>query len=332
MKEIQAKWDIAARYNEAKEYANQVLTITPPFPANVLVELTNACNHACIFCSNSKMTRPRKLIDKNLLVTILEQARSMGAQEVGFYATGEPLIHKDLELFIAKAKQLGFTYVYISTNGAAGGTGRIKSVIDAGLDSIKFSINAGTPETYLKVHGKDDWDRVITNLKFADQYREEKNLNLKLAISYVSFPYNQHEKEDMTRQLGHLVDDIHFSDPGNMGGYMLDDKGSMVPTSEAPCWMLFNRVHITCEGYLTLCCIDYQNYVAVADLQKQPLAEAWLSPVLQEMRSRHLKNELKGTLCYNCVNNRYTDIKPLVQEFATEFDFKAGIEEKVSQT
>mgnify|MGYP005838086685 CR=1 FL=1 len=32
-------------------------TTPPPFPKNMLAELTNTCNHRCIFCANRKMTR-----------------------------------------------------------------------------------------------------------------------------------------------------------------------------------------------------------------------------------------------------------------------------------
>ena len=50
---------------------------------------------------------------------------------------------------------------------------RIAQAIENGLDSIKFSIHGGTPETYEKIHGKNDLDRVIKNLKYVDEYRKK---------------------------------------------------------------------------------------------------------------------------------------------------------------
>lgn len=29
----------------------------PPVPKNMLLEVTNICNHSCVFCANSKMKR-----------------------------------------------------------------------------------------------------------------------------------------------------------------------------------------------------------------------------------------------------------------------------------
>jgi molybdenum cofactor biosynthesis enzyme MoaA len=110
-------------------------------PKNMMVELSNACNHACIFCTNPHMTRKAKRINSDLLYRVMQQARQEGVEEIGFYTTGDPFIHKDLDKFTRRAKELGFRYIYISTNGALATPERAKSVIDAGMDSIKFSIN-----------------------------------------------------------------------------------------------------------------------------------------------------------------------------------------------
>ena len=54
---------------------------------------------------------------------------------------------------------------------------RMEKAINNGLDSIKFSIHGGTNETYLKIHGKNDFERVIKNLKWVDEFRKKIILN-----------------------------------------------------------------------------------------------------------------------------------------------------------
>lgn len=88
---------------------------------------------------------------------------------------------------------------------------------------------------------------------------------------------------------------------------------------KASCSMVFNRFHITYEGYLNICCVDFQNYLAVVDLNKVSLKEAWNCDRMKEIRQKHLENNLQGTACYNCINNTQTDIKPLVEEYATYY-------------
>ena len=65
-------------------------------------------------------------------------------EEVGLYSTGDPFMAKNLVETIIFAKQNGIKRVYITTNGALATFEKVKRCIDAGLDSIKFSINAGS--------------------------------------------------------------------------------------------------------------------------------------------------------------------------------------------
>ena len=46
----------------------------------------------------------------------------------------------------------------MTSNGALATPEKIRAVIDAGLDSIKFSINAPERKMYAFIHGKDDFD------------------------------------------------------------------------------------------------------------------------------------------------------------------------------
>ena len=85
--------------------------------------------------------------------------------------------------------------------------------------------------------------------------------------------------------------------------------------------MPFNRLHVSCEGFLTICCVDYQNYLAVADLKSASLCDAWHAPEFKDIRRRHLAAELAGTLCGNCWQGRTEAPAPLRQDLASPVDF-----------
>ena len=53
--------------------------------------------------------------------------------------------------------------------------------------------------------------------------------------------------------LSGVVDDLEFFDETKAVG---PTNGTLAPL---PCAMVFDRVHVTCEGYLTACCVDYEN-------------------------------------------------------------------------
>ncbi len=300
-------------------------SLKPAVPKNMLVELTNVCNHRCIFCTNRKMTRKKGYISETLLFKILSEAFSLGTSEVGFYTTGEPFMSKNLDKYVSEAKKIGFRYIYLTTNGELATPERLIPVMEAGLDSIKFSINAGSSKTYRKIHGSRNFNGVISNLTFLSEYRETNKLPFKIYVSCVITKQTSNEKEDLKWLVGSLVDDLVFIDVSNQGG-MVPEANSLrvgdIPVREPPCSMLFNRFHITWEGYLSACCVDFQNYLVVADLNKISLSEAWTNETFINLRGKHLTNNLEGTLCYNCLYNKTSPVTPLTPEYATIWTYK----------
>lgn len=309
--------------------ASHLLVERPPIPRNMMVELTNGCNHACIFCTNSYMTRRVGRIAPDLLDRVMREAYEAGTREIGFYTTGDPFVHKELEGFIARAKQLGYEYTYISTNGASATRARIRAAVEAGIDSIKFSINAGSRETYKLIHGKDDWEKVLDLVRYVAELRKSLDRPLKLFATCVVTRQVEHEVAGLAKLLDGLVDEFYPSPCTDQVGQMdsalslLGDVSQSQKTAQnsAICNLPFSRLHVTCEGYLTLCCVDYQNYLAIADLNAMSLSEAWHGEMFVEQRRRHLTQKLTGTLCGACWKGDKGHIAPLSPGLATKVEF-----------
>lgn len=291
----------------------------PPFPTNILVEVTNNCNQKCMICANKLMSRPRRMITGLLVRNILEQAYALGAREVGFYATGEPLLHKGLEGFVALAKELGFTYCYITTNGMIADVDRVKRLVDSGLDSIKFSINAGTVGSYMIMHGVDGYKKVLSNLRDCYRWREESDAQLKIGVGFVKISVNRTDESLLRTEVNDFCDDFAVTQALSMGGYLNEwhPNSEELKTGTRPCTMVFNRAHFTCEGYLNLCCVDFQNYLAVGDLNKVSMEEAWRSSAARKLRRYHLGGNDISCQCNNCISGRRDNVVPLCKNLAT---------------
>jgi pyruvate-formate lyase-activating enzyme len=294
--------------------------IRPPLPKNALIELSNWCNHACVFCTNPRMVRDKGFLSLDLYKKFVDQAVEMGLSEIGLYTTGEPFFVKDLVKYVQIAKDSGVSYVYITTNGALATMDKVKPLLEAGLSSLKFSVNAGTRQTYQLVHGKDDFNKVIENIRAISKYRKENSLDLKLMASCVVTKYVDKEIQIIKDLLGPLIDEIVFIGVGGQGGQSLDQLALLESNmSDAPpklgeakpCSMLWNRIHVTREGYLNLCCIDYENVLTYADLNTMSLKEAWHNQIITEMRQRQLDQKLEGTLCHNCLYNVKDKFEPI---------------------
>lgn len=312
---------------ENNEKVNDYLPVVP-FPKNMLLEITNVCNNCCIFCANSKTTRKKKMMDLEFGKKILKEAYENGTREVGFYATGEPLVNMDLEKYIAYAKQTGYEYVYITTNGTLLDQKRAESLIDAGIDSVKFSINASNADDYLLIHGKDDFDKILNNIAIFDQVRRHAPKPVNLFLSCILTSFTQKIKEEMNLLFKDIVDDMFFLECVNQGGYMYEinqrlaigGRGGYHPADNI-CPMFFKNLYVSVEGYLTMCCTDFQNYLVVADLNQEPLKDAWNNQYAQKLRLAHISHNLQGTLCFNCIYNTNKKIEPLTADYAVPFDY-----------
>jgi pyruvate-formate lyase-activating enzyme len=287
-----------------------------PLPKNMLVEVTNACNLACEFCAHSKMRKKIGFMDMNIYKSLAEQAFAGGVRDIGFYLTGEPLVNNRLSEYVYYAKQLGFTYIYITSNGVLAELERMKEIVYAGLDSFKFSINAGTRETYMKIHGRDEFDNVISNLKDLSGWIRSNGLNVGLFATCVVCDDNKEEVELLKSIIGDYVDDIDIANATTQGGNMSElnetSDNAVTSMSKIPCNIIFDRLNITWDGKLTACCVDFDDNLVVADLKNTSLIEAWNSDKMVRLRRLQINNEIpQDILCYNCLNNTDYPIKPL---------------------
>ena len=211
---------IIQRTKRQYSFNKEKLKELPDFPKNIMIELSNACNHACLFCTSSFMTRKIKRIDNDFLINVLKDAFSCGTRELGFYTTGDPFIYKGLDKLVKVSKDIGYEYIYISTNGALANPDISKKVIDAGIDSIKFSINAIDRESYNLIHGKDDWLKVIENLKFISLYKKKNDLKLSLYITTVVTNIIEKGVEKFKSEIIKFVDEVQLISVHDQGGYM----------------------------------------------------------------------------------------------------------------
>lgn len=318
--------DLQERVSLKTADRNELYTLEPSFPkTNFLMEVSNACNHACIFCAHQKMQRKVGKIDQVLAFDILQQAYDLGTREVGFYATGEPFLVPELPEYIRKAKEIGYTYVYLTSNGSLATPERLRAVLGAGLDSIKFSINAPERELYAFIHGKDDFDKVMEHLKYLHEYREETGGDFKIYVTGILTKYTENMQGKYHEVFDSLCDQVVFKLVYNQGGYMPEIHDYLrCEHDTAPrrkCNLPFDAISVTKEGYLSIENADYENMLIVADLNKVSLKDGWYGEKMKEMRRRFIEDDLGGTLCDGCVHRELRPARPTMPECSSIKDY-----------
>lgn len=305
----------------AKQRENSQIMIAPPFPRIIKIDICNVCNYSCVFCPQSKYTGKVGNIDDELCARIIEEAYKAGAREICLSSTGEPLLNRNLEKYIHQAKQIGYEYIFFNTNGYLMDKERGESILSAGVDSIKFSINSGSVENYKMVHGVDGYERVVENLILLSKMRDEKQINCKLYVSYVAIKPTLYEAENLRERISVYIDDFAVMNANNRGGSIseIDEKlfvGNDEYSYQYPCSQLFHNIYVSAEGYVNICCQDFENLAVVADLNMMDIEAAWNSSEFVAFRKRYLSGDLANTLCMNCIYGTNLNVIPLDEEKA----------------
>ncbi len=165
------------------------------------------CNHACPICWLHNLD-PETLEtglakDRTGSLSIPEYRRlfntfPFGVHEINVVGGGEPLMYPDIiELFreIKRHKWKG----NLITNATLLNKTMARDMIDMHWDALRVSIHAGDPETYRNIHGRDNFHRMMSNLKFYNDYRHRKNLSrqCKLIAFHVIQRENIHSLENL---------------------------------------------------------------------------------------------------------------------------------------
>lgn len=281
-----------------------------PAPPSVKIELTARCDLQCFFCASSYKLREKGDMDFAFLERILPEMKEAGVKEIGMFYLGESLLYPRIADAIKLAKDVGFGYVFLTTNGRSLTEDKANDIMGAGLDSLKFSLNAENREKYKRDTGVDSFDAVIKNINNAYRIREENKYKCGIYASSIQYDDSQIDKMKDTLKLIKL--DEHYWLPlYNQAGYTNNINGTVSRAGNPgrmgalrkplPCWALFMGGHITWKGMLTGCCFSHEADWDFGDLNTMSFMDAWNSENAQFLRKHNLDEDIKGTACERCI-------------------------------
>src|SRR3990167_3396075 len=158
------------------------------FPLYVEVSPMGACNHRCLMCSVDFIGYKTIHLEHELYAERVAEMGRLGIKAIMLAGEGEPLLHKKINLMVSDTLNANIDVAF-TTNGVL-----LDKLNLEGVSWVKVSINAGTKETYERVHqtaGKD-WDRVWSNLRDAVKRRG----NCTIGVQMVLLPENEREAEE----------------------------------------------------------------------------------------------------------------------------------------
>lgn len=288
-----------------------------PAPRAVKIELTSQCNYRCGFCAHRLRMKSRGEMNIDLYKRLVDEMVDVGVEELGMFYIGESFMCGWLPEAIAYAKQRGIKYVFLTTNGSLSTPDKLKKCMEAGLDSLKFSMNNADEEQFVQIAAvKPKLFRAsVENLKAARKVRDDGNYRCGLYASSIQYDGIQQQRMmALVDEIRPYVDEHYWLPLYSMGsqstqreeelGYrpIAGNQGRIgALRNPLPCWSAFTEGHITHDGKLSACCFDAGDKWIMADLTKTSFLEGWNSEGFQALRRAHLKKDVKGTICESCV-------------------------------
>ena len=170
------------------------------YPIYMEISPSGACNHRCVFCAQDFMGYQSRFLETDVLKERLTEMGRLGLKSIMYAGEGEPFLHRDMTELIVHTKDAGID-VAITTNGSLMTKDVSEGILDA-VEWIKVSCNAGTPETYSKIHRvkPDQFGVVMRNLDDAVAVREKLGSNCVLGIQILLLPDNCDEVETLAQR------------------------------------------------------------------------------------------------------------------------------------
>ena len=273
-----------------KKYSVKELLDKKVNPLCLDIEIASICDLACPFCYREYIVTPDKIIDEKLCYSLIDQAANLKVPSIKFNWRGEPLLNNKIYDYIYYAKKKGILETIINTNATNLNEKNSEKLIDAGLDLIIYSFDGGTKETCEKMRPgrfkKNEFQKVYENIKNFQLIRSKKKSKLPFTkIQMILTEDTINEVENFFDLFNAYVDDVSVNQYTERGGnisnltdtelkkyeflinkyglkkgtsYMRDLFGNIsVSKSRLPCEQPFQRMLVTYEGKVAMCCYDW---------------------------------------------------------------------------
>lgn len=294
-----------------------------PFPTIIDVELTNACNFSCLFCptGNKAMRRRTGVMAEETMWRIVADASMHVADDhpiaLRLIGWGEPLMHDGLVDMIWHAKRNGLL-VHLNTNGSlldeVGGYWA-RDLIGAGLDSIKFSFQGVSRQSYREARNIDYYDQLLEKVKEFYAARGDRSLPW-IAVSTSTTYETPEDMAAFVSLFSPHVDELSigktifgFFDAEAMRLRSAEERmtfdrlvaaGTVDLVHPDPCKEVYNKLAVSWDGTVRVCCNDFDGVTDLGNVNEASLSKAWMHPTMQEYRERLTSKEYEGPLCSVC--------------------------------
>lgn len=238
----------------------------PRQPSWLLAELTYRCPLQCFYCSNPvDFAQRRDELTTEEWLRVLGEARELGAVQLGL-SGGEPLLRKDLEVIVGRAKELGY-YTNLITSGVGMDEDRLSALKDLGLDHIQLSFQASDSELNDFIGGTRSFEHKRALAKLIKKY------DYPMVLNFVIHRRNIDSVDQILALSEELEADYVELANAQYGGWATLNRNLLLPSREQ-----LDRAHAVTEAFRQRVGDAMRVFFVVADYfegRPKPCAGGW---------------------------------------------------------
>jgi len=296
-----------------------------PFPLTVEIDLTDVCNHRCVFCFTPKDDKDgKRTLKTDRVLKLLDELWEMGTRGISFTGGGESMLHKDFKLIADRAKDIGFD-LGLMTNGSM--------LIDVDLINrdfqwVRISMSGGNSEIYNKVQGVNHFELVVKNIKnLCSKKKKDLVVGIRMlvnetniksvkdmintfedsGITYIQFAADQFAKKDITMgyKFKKILRDISTKLKIHTQGYEIEQDKAF----PQKCYAHYFQGVVNAKGEILFCknCRNSNKY-RIGNIYDNSLQEIWEGEIVKNLEASITPYNC-GLFCKNSkLNNTMQEI------------------------
>lgn len=293
--------------------------LTKDFPSQVIIDVTEVCNLACIHCPHPDFKKSDRYkgttLDPELHNRVIDEISQYGkslTQYVRYTANGEPLTHPKIYDMLDYAVKNSGTFITLTTNAKILNESRVQKLLESGLHMIDISIDAFKEETYKEIRVMGDLNITRKNVNSLIQMKKESKAKTKIIVSFIEQPNNTDEVEDFknyweSQGVDSVVIRRLHSAAGAVTNIAEKLKKEQIDVKRYPCLYPWERISIAPNGDILFCPQDWLHGSKISNYYETTIREIWQSEKFKSLRDAHLLNNFSNhSFCGKCPDWKQT--------------------------
>ncbi|MBL4889959.1 MAG: radical SAM protein [Candidatus Lindowbacteria bacterium] len=270
-------------------------------PPGIVIDVANFCNLRCPGCGFTinfdKITAQSYPVDQ--FEKVVNEVKDHTVVML-LYLSGEPLLHREFTKIVKTASEAGISTITSTNASWKMKEGWAEQLIEAGLDTVIFSVSGMTQEVYERYHVRGRLDELLKNIRTLSAARKKLGrTNPIIHMRYLATEYNDHEIEDFRkfsdeidcdifeiRRAYNLVEEETEGDIPPSGLYDPREEADHYGPKKMSnvCHWTYLMPVVKVDSSIVPCCYDYFQLPPLGNTGTDGFAEMWNGSAYRNFR------------------------------------------------